>query len=291
MHPLFYLLYQNKKEKNKLKNFKIAQHTVALLAIIVFLLFCCGCSNSSPREENNKKPVETVWKIEHKEKEYFLNYSHEENNTETTTETQAETTPEETETTIMETSPETTQEITPETTKEYNPSTLETYLNKVPSNILSFLYQKGWTIQETDRDLGDYQYWDNGVLYDFHIRGVAYFNTREIFVRPDGIETSTLHEVGHAIDYEMNWISSGEEFRSIYISEKAQFFIQDSHDLKDESEYFAEAFQQYFLNGNTMKATTPRTYSFIENIVVNFGEVMEESTKTYIFSNGVAIEQ
>ena len=40
-----------------------------------------------------------------------------------------------------------------------------------------------------------------------------------------------------------------------------------------------------------MQTTTPRTYSFIENIVVNFGEVMEESTKTYIFSNGVAIEQ
>lgn len=81
---------------------------------------------------------------------------------------------------------------------------------------------------------------------------------------PQMIDNGVLHEIGHSLDSYRQ--SSTDEFIDIYYSEVDNSGFID-HCKSNNQEYFAEAFQQYFVNGNELYERCPRTYMFIDAFV------------------------
>lgn len=115
--------------------------------------------------------------------------------------------------------------------------------------------------------------------------GVSYIELDKSYV-----SESLIHEVGHAVDktVTLNPIevvisffkpmtrSDRAEFQAIYESEKSNFAgMYDAIDgessskyvTSTSSEYFAESFQRYFINGDELKAACPQTYLYMDTLV------------------------
>ncbi|WP_238907163.1 hypothetical protein [Clostridium sp. YIM B02506] len=118
-------------------------------------------------------------------------------------------------------------------------------------------------------------------------------------------EINTMHEIGHAFDYDyelnlMGYAYSGiKEFDDIYKAEASKLF--NSYTFKNTNtaylnyylnsrwEYFAECFALYFANNDTNKILyekAPRTFDFIKNITSTnndtFFMFLKEKTVEYI---------
>lgn len=107
-----------------------------------------------------------------------------------------------------------------------------------------------------------------GDEYDTILGVTTYVNyeATEIWLdtNPQMIDNGVLHEIGHSLDSYRQ--SSTDEFIDIYYSEVDNSgFI--GHCKSNNQEYFAEAFQQYFVNGNELYERCPRTYMFIDAFV------------------------
>ena len=84
-------------------------------------------------------------------------------------------------------------------------------------------------------------------------------------IRDDNISYKNnvvLHEVGHIID-EGKVYSHSEEFRSIYEAESEKSGLSE-YCISSVSEYFAQAFQEYYLNNEEFKENAPETFAYIE---------------------------
>lgn len=85
------------------------------------------------------------------------------------------------------------------------------------------------------------------------------------------VERTVLHEYGHALDkaLKFNHISKTDEFKQIYLNEKANFKVDENRDyyVEDITEYFAQAFAEYIQNPQRLQDNTPETYTFIENCI------------------------
>ena len=159
----------------------------------------------------------------------------------------------------------------------------------IPENIMSSLKNAGWNFYLVNYDLGDYMLSSN---MKFHISGLTSKRNgnKKIEIRGDdgeGIYKSTVHEVGHAVDYELGWISSQNEFMSIFYSERNSYannISSNNHHTKDSSEYFADAFKNTIKNSQQMKTYVPATYEYMNKIINNFGianETIVEPTYTF----------
>lgn len=163
---------------------------------------------------------------------------------------------------------------------DYNTCLEEQYqYDLVPSHILNPLINKGWTFYLTANDLGD--------TSKFHVSGLCTFSNMIIQVRGDdgrGIQESTIHEVGHAVDYELGWVSNTNEFINIYYNERnsfATYLSSNSHHTSDAAEYFADAFKRVIKESEKVKTYTPQTYSYIKNIIDTFSLEPEEPEEAY----------
>ena len=86
------------------------------------------------------------------------------------------------------------------------------------------------------------------------------------------MKSIVLHEVGHSIDYLMPdylGFSSEEdkEFINIYKKEKDILYNDNSYPRSTPAEYFAEAFQDYFINRMSLMEKAPLTYKYIDKLV------------------------
>lgn len=98
-------------------------------------------------------------------------------------------------------------------------------------------------------------------------------------------EISTIHEIGHAFDYDyaLNFIgyaySGINEFDDIYKEEASKLFNANTfkntnsdylnYYVNDRCEYFAECFALYFVSNETneiLYEKAPRTFNFIKNV-------------------------
>lgn len=147
--------------------------------------------------------------------------------------------------------------------KSLNKSLLS-YADKVPDNILKAVKNMGYhleLVQEPGAEVG--------------LRGICGLTLPEqkrilIQAREYKFRRAVVHEIGHAYDDYLNWISCSDEFIRIYNAEKNDFVVHDyrsTHYLDNEMEYFAEAFQEYIYYPNKLKANTPKTYKFIKNLM------------------------
>ena len=134
----------------------------------------------------------------------------------------------------------------------------------------------GWTIYADNKKLyeiadenGEY----NGTPIEY-LGGISFKQSKVIFLNEEYVNTSLLHEVGHAINYEYGFLSDTEEFKNIHELEKENFdcYVGDGdeeHCTKNESEYFAEAFHQYLLASDLLKEDCPATYEYIDSFLNN----------------------
>ena len=82
------------------------------------------------------------------------------------------------------------------------------------------------------------------------------------------IDSTLLHEVGHATDYVLGgggFISDGDSFSDIYNEEKDLLFADNSYIRESKNEYFAETFSMYYNQNYQLRTKAPKTYNYIKN--------------------------
>lgn len=144
----------------------------------------------------------------------------------------------------------------------------------IPESHLAFLKERGWKFELTTKDLAE--------EYDYpnYICGITLYEEKIIYIDADewAIRRSTIHEVGHAIGFELGWVESGEEFREIYEDEKDYFSdctaVGDGHEISNVYEYFASVYQNMILDYDDTKSEVPRTVEYIEKCLVRIPLVM-----------------
>ena len=157
-------------------------------------------------------------------------------------------------------------------TEEYVPTLEEVFyaeLDLIPEEELDIILSSGWDIILTDEDFG----YENG--FDMSICGLTLYDDKTIYVSASNwaIRRSTIHEVGHALDYELGYPSDTKEFREIFEEEKYNFTdctsIGDNHEISDVYEYFASVYQNMILDYEETAAEVPKTVNFIETLIYN----------------------
>lgn len=137
-------------------------------------------------------------------------------------------------------------------------------LSLIPFEHLQFLKLHGWKIELTAKNL------EEEYNYSSQICGITDYNKRIIYISSNSatIRRSTIHEVGHAIAYELGWAEEKEEFLAIYETEKDYFTdvtsIGDGHETADNYEYFASVYQNMILNYPQTRSDVPKTVEYIE---------------------------
>ncbi len=144
------------------------------------------------------------------------------------------------------------------------------YWNKIPQNIRENLIKNGWKIYITDKNLANTYHID---IYD-EIAGITDYDNKTIFIenRKNAIKTSTVHEVGHAVDELLNTHSNSKIFNEIYLEEYKNFNengVNVEYAKKDNVEYFAELFQQTILHPENCKKTTPLSFTYMNDLIKN----------------------
>ena len=142
---------------------------------------------------------------------------------------------------------------------------LEKGIQSIPKADYVLLCNRGWTIRKCDADI-EKQY---GFAYP--IAGLTDYDMKVIYIKEDRVERALLHEVGHALDYELGFVSETEEFKALYNIESLRFIdktaVNDRHEICNEHEYFASVYQNIIINrGQTLK-NVPKTVEYIlENV-------------------------
>lgn len=105
------------------------------------------------------------------------------------------------------------------------------------------------------------------------ISGCYVYSSSDIYMTYNAYTTSdVLHEMGHYVDHMNDMLTNSDAFVAIYEAEKDSFQInmeKDSYFVMNSAEFFAESFEEYFENSDSLKAACPETYEFINNLVEN----------------------
>ena len=169
---------------------------------------------------------------------------------------------------------------------------MRAYCNTLPSNIKNDLKEKDWVFvfsekipeellsKATDEAKGNL-----GTL-----QGLTVSTLKIIFIRvgPDalGTEETFIHEVGHAIGCDMNYVYAKKEFIDIYKKDAASYGCSE-YAKSDISEFFANGFKDYILRPDYLKNENARMYKFYkENIT---GEFPGSSLKSKITNSPIAV--
>ena len=137
-------------------------------------------------------------------------------------------------------------------------------LSLIPFEHIQFLKLRGWKIELTTMNL------EEEYNYSSQICGITDYNKRIIYIASNTatIRRSTIHEVGHAIAYELGWAEEKDEFIEIYEAEKDYFTdvtsIGDGHETADNYEYFASVYQNMILYYPQTRSDVPKTVEYIE---------------------------
>ena len=141
-------------------------------------------------------------------------------------------------------------------------------LAKLPESIQQAFMDDGWTLCVTDRDL-DAEYF--GGRYG-RVMGTSVYPERTIYISnyESAALNSTIHEIGHWLDWHYGFGTDSEEFSKIYERENQTFIDEyNSGCVFDTKELFAEGFYRYFIDSEYLGRTVPELHEFIENCIKN----------------------
>ncbi len=97
---------------------------------------------------------------------------------------------------------------------------------------------------------------------------LGFYNYEENYIvletNDDDIYATLRHELGHSIDK----YSDSEEWLNIFEEESVLLYADYDYPRSASEEYFAEAYSDYFSRREEMKELAPKTYKYIESVVV-----------------------
>ena len=113
-----------------------------------------------------------------------------------------------------------------------------------------------------------------------YVAGKFVPKTNSIYLKGNESYDILLHEVGHYIDSEYN-ITSSDEWINLFEEEKEIIRIttrtETGYQKSCPSEYFAEAFKEYFYSPKTLYDSAPQTYIYIRDFISNIAPSYEDS--------------
>ena len=146
--------------------------------------------------------------------------------------------------------------------------TIDEELTLVPDYILDHLYDEGWSIDIADFDISE------KYGYEMHVVGLTIYGEHQIWITDGYIRRTTIHELGHAIDFECDWASDTYEFYDLYVSEHRNFVditsVGDGHEYSNAEEYFASVYQNMVLDYYGTYAEVPGTCAYIERVISEY---------------------
>lgn len=144
---------------------------------------------------------------------------------------------------------------------------VETIIGFVPDRVLQVIGD--WQVIVTDKDIATIA-GHKGKKYC----GVTLTKDKTIYLEATSskFKKTVIHELGHALDYSLGFISGDTEFMEIYETEKDKFKVTmyipfDNQHKSNEKEYFADSLQEYVLNPSSLESHTPKTYNYIKNLL------------------------
>lgn len=154
--------------------------------------------------------------------------------------------------------------VNSENTEDYIIDKTNEEIEKLPDNIYNLL-KNDWKIYLTNEDLDD-KFFD-GALGS--VPGATVWNKKEIYIQNnyDKLDMTVLHELGHAVDCELK-INEQEEWKQIYNEEKELATFMTEHCKSTIKEYFADSFSNYIKNPEELNEKCPKTYIYIEKIML-----------------------
>ena len=149
---------------------------------------------------------------------------------------------------------------------------LQAYMNErlalVPQNVLTAMSEDGWQVVLTTENLSERYF--QGIYSTVNAVTDSTIKTIWINKTQRAITKSTLHEVGHYLDYKFGIINRSDDFQRVYEAEKDNFKVvggSATYARSSSQEYFGEAFQQCILHPESMQTNAPMTYAFIMALV------------------------
>lgn len=136
---------------------------------------------------------------------------------------------------------------------------------KIPEKHIDFLIEKEWEIIIDKKQVEDIcnTYFDNNIEYS----GVTYNKIMYISEDADCIEATILHEVGHALDIELNKISKSEEFEKIFEKEKINAREYAQENIREFwADIYAICYEEY---NNDKKNKFPLSIKYIKEKTLN----------------------
>lgn len=139
--------------------------------------------------------------------------------------------------------------------------TFQQYINLVPESVLTVIQDAGYTWELVTNPGEDYNI--------KHISGLTIPELKKILIKNDEkkFRQVVVHEIFHAYDHTLGFISESDEFISIYEDEKdclvVTGFISVGQHKVNEKEYFAESCQMWVYDRATLEQSAPKTYQFI----------------------------
>ena len=160
--------------------------------------------------------------------------------------------------------------------------TANQYYETIPENVQSVIENSGFSGYITSADLNARH---KSTLTpeqvvavgSSSILGWTSFVNNKIFLSTSfqNIGIIALHECGHAFDDALNFPSLSEAFLSVYNAEKANYnsfsFRSYTTETISPIEYFADAFEEYFINPIGLTTNAPMTYGFIGTLIQKAG--------------------
>ena len=142
--------------------------------------------------------------------------------------------------------------------------------NLVPNFIIDMIYEQGYQIMLVGNDIRELVRLETGWDATYYYDGVTfpgYEGYTQIWSSAKGGVGILIHEIGHAYDFSLNKISSSEDVSTLFQSEAKKLFFINAIALSNTSEFFAETFSLYLTKPQLLKLFTPKTYSFLEDLI------------------------
>lgn len=154
----------------------------------------------------------------------------------------------------------------------------EKYYNMLPAALRNQFEADGWEIMISSVaavNLASAAF--GGVSGAGYVAGFTHSLSRMIMLADTDAGGAMNHEMGHYFDYSLGTVSDSPNFLDIYQSEAAVFDGgKNDYASSDSGEFFAEAFREYIECAGYLKRTCPRTYDYIDGLMISYGGTQTE---------------
>lgn len=147
--------------------------------------------------------------------------------------------------------------------------TVNTYLNMVPEKIIDIISNDGYYMELTSSDIGAENVYGEGTQSQ-NYTGCTMYPDKIICIEtliPVAIETSVIHEIGHAFDFVSGFESENDTFQMLFEVYKDEDLQWGNYFQQDNYEMFAEAFHQYICFGEYPFEKAPELYVYMKEKV------------------------